>query len=472
MLRPIDHDESQYVAAAVLAQTGFPYRDFAYLQTPLQPVLFAPLTALSGDFAWPALRLVNALLGALTIILTYVSARRIGADQGIALAVALLFAACDILLFTAAMARNDALPAALLAAGLCLALRPTHTPLSAFGAGLCFAAAAAAKVSFALPAGAFGIYVLFHRQHRPMFVALGALAPVVFVAWSYVLAPANFMFGVIDFPSLAPAEFYASKPFKLSPVMKLLDTLKFLALGPALLALALVAAHRQGGRDTRLLDLLIISGLIAALLPSPVWRQYLMPVLPPLFVRLAVLWRIRPPARTMRIAFAAFVVAGLAPSVESLVGQRVAMAGALSEGRAIRAAMNLAQVTGSVATLSPQFLSMTGRLPDVRFATGPFFWRSRALMPPGDEAPRHVMTARTINAQFGPGTGRLPAAVLVGGEGVWTSGDPQADAALESWAIRARWKRIQIASKRFRLYVPLIRSLSDRAPARAASKDS
>jgi len=32
MARPIDHDESQYVAAAVLAWGKLPYREFAYLR--------------------------------------------------------------------------------------------------------------------------------------------------------------------------------------------------------------------------------------------------------------------------------------------------------------------------------------------------------------------------------------------------------------------------------------------------------
>lgn len=471
MLRPIDHDESQYVAAAVLARNGFPYRDFAYLQTPLQPILFAPLAALSGDFAWPALRLVNALLCALAIVLTYAGARRVGADQRIAIAAALLFAACDSLLFSAAMARNDALPTALLAGGLLLALGPVHTRLSAFGAGLCFAAAAAAKVSFALPAGAFGLYVLLHREHRPMFVALGALAPTLFVAWSYAQAPANFIFGVLDFPSNGLPEFYASQPFRLSAAMKLVDTLKFLALGPALLALVLVARHRGGGRDTRLLDVLILAGLIAAVLPSPVWRQYLMPVLPPLFVRLALLWRIAPPGRATKIAFAVFVAAGLAPSAGTLLGQRIAMDGAMNEGRAIRAAMDVARVTGAVATLSPQFLPMTGRLPDARFATGPFFWRSPAPLSPRDQAQRRVVAARSIDSLFAPGGTRQPAAVLVGGEGPWTSGDTRVDAGLEAWAIRSGWKRVQVASKHFRLYVPLIRSRAVPLPARASSRD-
>jgi hypothetical protein len=50
ILRPVDHDESQYVAAARLTAAGLlPYRDYPYFQTPLQPFLFAPLAGAAGD---------------------------------------------------------------------------------------------------------------------------------------------------------------------------------------------------------------------------------------------------------------------------------------------------------------------------------------------------------------------------------------------------------------------------------------
>jgi hypothetical protein len=46
LTRPINHDEGQYVGAIALMRSGLPYRDFAYLQTPLQPLLLAPLSFL------------------------------------------------------------------------------------------------------------------------------------------------------------------------------------------------------------------------------------------------------------------------------------------------------------------------------------------------------------------------------------------------------------------------------------------
>ena len=53
---------------------------------------------------------------------------------------------------------------------------------------------------------------------------------------------------------------------------------------------------------------------------------------------------------------------------------------ALAEGRRAAAMMDRMGVTGPVATLAPQMLAVTGRMPHPDFATGPFYFRSRALL--------------------------------------------------------------------------------------------
>ncbi|MFC3578569.1 glycosyltransferase family 39 protein [Sphingomonas hylomeconis] len=458
LIRPLDHDESQYVAAAVLTAHGqLPYRDFAYLQTPLQPFLFAPIAALAGTLAWPALRLLNALLGALAVTCVYRAARAGGAGSRPALLASALFACCDILLFSIGTARNDALPVALLAAALPLVVRAGNdrgTKRSAVLAGLLLAAAAAAKISYALPALAYGLYALRDRRHRPAFVVLGTLPIVAGVLACYASAPDGFYFGTIDFPARAPAEYYraAGKAWKLSWWAKPLDTLKFLALGPALLCLALASRFRWRARGGRAIDWMLWGAVAAALLPTPTWRQYLLPLLPMLFVRLAIGWQVAPPGRRTRIALVVFVCAGLAPSLEAVIRARpgIPMTDALRHGGAIRTALDRAGVTGPVATLAPQFLPATGRLPDARFAAGPFYFRSHALLSPSDEAIVHVAAQDTLGIAFA----RPPAAILTGGEGPWTSGDAELDEVLERWALRHGWRRQAVAGGRFRLYVP------------------
>lgn len=437
--RPIDHDESQYVTAAVLSAKGLlPYRDYAYLQTPLQPLLFAPVAGLAGTWTWPALRLVNAVLAALAVAGVYAAARRAGAGQRAALAGAIGFAACDILLFSAGTARNDALPSALLAGALVAIARRDVTRGHAVLAGLLLAAAAAAKVSYALPAAAYGMWTLLRAERRPLWTALGALPVTAFVAGMWALAPADFVFGVFTFPAEAPADYYADRPWKLSMAAKLIDTLKFLALGPALIALLLTVRDR--GRAGPWLWL-ATAGLVAALLPQPTWRQYLLPALPPLFVAAALAIERRVPGRRVRMAAGVLAVAGLVPSLAALFGGTGIVA-AMRE----RAAIARVVPVGPIATLSPQFVAD----PDPRFATGPFAFRIRAFLPPAEQAPRRVVTPSTMDAQFGS---TPPAAILVGGEGAWTSGDPTLEAPMAAWAARRGWRRLPV-SARFDLWLP------------------
>lgn len=448
LARPVDHDESQYVAAAVLSARGLlPYRDYAYFQTPLQPLLFAPVALLAGVWTWPALRLLNALLGTAAVAFTAAAARAGGASRRAALATAALFASSDILLFGIGTARNDALPAACLSAALWLAMRAERgaaTRLAAVAAGGLFAAAAAAKISYVLPAAVYAGWALWHARHRPVLVAAGALPVLVLVAVVAALAPEGFRFGTFGFPALAPAEYYAgtARAWKLGLAAKLFDTVKFLALGPPLLALGITMRPRRPSLPA----LLTAAGLVAALLPSPVWRQYLLPVLPPLFVGLALRWTERAPGRAVRIAAVIFAMVGLAPSIAAVAGGG-GLAGAVADGRAIGRAMDAAGVPrgGPVATLSPQFLPGAGRLPDARFATGPFYFRSRSLLTPAAERRLHLISQARLPA--------VPAAILVGGEDRRTSGDPALDAAMERWAVSGGLIRRDVPGGRFRLYI-------------------
>jgi hypothetical protein len=502
LVRGIDHDESQYVAAALLSAHGdLPYRDYAYLQTPLQPVLFAPIAWIAGTLTWPALRLVNALLGVVLVGCVWRASREAGAGPRAALWAAVLFATCDAFLFSIATARNDALPAALFGGALVLIVRAGAGRGSTTGGGLAgalLAAAAAAKISYALPAVGYGLYALFDRRHRPLAVLAGALPIVALVGWTWAQAPAGFIFGTLTFPARAPAEYYHMAPWKMSWTAKAVDVVKFLALGPALIAVAL--ALRGGWRRSPVVAVVGVAGLIAAVLPFPTWRQYLLPMLPPLFVLLALAWEQHPPVRWVRIAAVVLVCAGVAPRIAGLVAGggggtgRVPLLAALRDGRAVRAALDRAGVAGPVATLSPQFLAATGRLPDARFATGPFYFRSHALVAPGAEAGLRLVSgdrldvlasspASTSPAKAGaqlrperyralrsptstsatgprpsPGKGEgsstvMPAAILVGGEDKWSSGNPALDIRLERWAIAHQYRAVRVASPRFRLYV-------------------
>lgn len=437
LLRPVDHDESQYVAATVLTAHGLlPYRDFAYLQTPLQPFLFAPIAWIAGPWTWPALRIANALLGVAAVGFVHAAMRASGVRAPVALGAAALFATCDILLFGIGTARNDALPVAMLAAAIWGHVRGGRPAL----VGVLLAGAAAAKISYALPAATYGLYALTDRAQRPALVALGAAPVLAFVGWTFALSPEGFLFGTLHFPALAPAEFYAARPWKMSWAAKAVDSVKFLALGAALPALVVVARDAWRRRRLGLLDWLIVAGLVAALLPFPTWRQYLLPVLPPLFVRLAIGW---PGGRRVAMLFGVFACIGILPTIVAIAEPgRLSLAQALRDGAAIGRLLDAQRLSGPVATLSPEILPMAGRLPDPRFAAGPFYFRSHALLDPAAERRLHLVSRD--RADFAPGT-----VILTGGESAATAGDPALDAAM------VRGRRIGGAG-RFSLYATAV----------------
>lgn len=455
MVRPVDHDESQYVAAAMLAKNGLPWRDFAYFQTPLQPLLFGPLAAFFGVMAWPGLRIVNAVLAAATVAMVERAARTGGAGPRASFAAAAAFACCDILLFSGAVARNDALPAAMLAGAVWIAVgaaRGQGTRGRAVLAGFLLAAAAATKVSYGLPAVACFAWALLDRRHRPAMIALGAMPIVALVGWLAAQAPDAFRFEVFTFPALAPGQYYrdAGKLWKLSVGMKAVDTLKFLALGTALPALVAIGARwRRGEGPARMLDVLALAGLVAALLPEPTWRQYLLPALPPLFVRLALAWDASPPGRWERIAFVTFACAGLAPSVEAIVlavRHGAPMQLAVVDGARIATAIDQSGVSGPVATLTPQYLLPTHQMPDRRFVSGPFYFRSHGLLTRDGEQALGLVSAGTID----PAT--LPPIVLVGGESLTDSGNPGLEKKLAEAAAPRAVGITRILGGRFTLY--------------------
>lgn len=448
-VRPVNHDESQYVAAAALVARGLlPYSDFAYLQTPLQPLLFAPVAGVAGAFAWPALRMLNALCAAVALGAVFVAARVGGASERSALAAAGLFATADIFLFAAGAARNDALPSMLLSLALVPVVRAARrgeaTRGGALLAGALLAGAAAAKVSYAVPAAAFGAVALLDRRSRPAFVLLGALPAVVLVAGLAAAAPAAFRFDVLDFPAYAPSQYYQAegRAWKLAPWARMLDFVVFLALGPALLAC--IEALRVRWRGPRALDALLIAGAVAALLPAPTFRQYLLPMLPPLFVRLAIAWTLRPPGRAVRIAGVVFAGVGLVPTILGFAEHRLGMSGALRVAADARAALRRLPAGALVATTSPQFVP--ARHLDARFAAGPFYLRSAALLDAADERRFRLVSAERL-ATLGP-----VAAVVTGAER-WSAGDVDVDAALDRWAAVRGYRAQSLAKGRLRLWL-------------------
>ena len=197
---PVDHDESQYLAAAALTRSGLPFVDFLHLQTPLQSFVTAPIAALSGGYSYLVLRITTAIAALATLWFVFRCQRRLGVGDRTAICATALLSLTYSFQFGATLVRNDMMPAVLLTIGLCAAIVAIEGRRSALLwaiAGLAFSAAVGTKLSYAVPAAAVGLFHLLtvgQRRSRQSLIdasacAAGALAGLVPVAFLYARAP-------------------------------------------------------------------------------------------------------------------------------------------------------------------------------------------------------------------------------------------------------------------------------------------
>jgi len=421
LVRPLSVDESQYVAATALAARGLlPYRDFAYLQTPLQPFVFAPLQWLFAGHLLLAMRITNALLGLVTVFFVYAAGRRAGANERPALIAAAMLAACESFSWCAGVARNDMLPAALMGLGLWLIARGGNWRL--LGAGVAFGLAASAKISYALPAATVFLGGMWTRdadeQRRFLAFAAGVaigLLPTLLLA---ALAPRPFLTEAIVFPATAPAQYYAEigKAWRLGPG-RFLQLLEAAAIGPALIAAIEVARRGWMGwwlnePVRRAMLAAALGGLLSAVLNKPFQIFYLLPALPPLFMLTALMFSEGKARRLwLKGVWALFVVAGIVPVAGWFV--RAASAGiapaldAESRSKVLGAALRAQHIEGPIATLAGQYVPAQI---DPRFAPGPFLYRTSGFVAGEQARGWHIVT----RDQAGSLADQPPAAIVTG----------------------------------------------------------
>ena len=435
---PVNHDESQYLAAAALTRSGLPFVDFLHLQTPLQSFVTAPIAALSGGYSYIVLRIATAIAALATLWLVFRCQRRLGVDERTAICTTALLSLTYSFQFGATLVRNDMMPALLLTIGLLAAIAAIDGRRSASLwaiVGLAFSAAVGTKLSYAVPAAAVGLFhlvtVVQCRRRRSLIdasaCALGALVGMVPVAIIFAQAPAAFIYGVLDYGAEAPFQWYRSigLDYRLGFDWKLLDTAIVLLRGPACVALAVVAStlFKRGKRagSHLLLDLLVVAGVIAALLPTPTWRQYLIPLLPILFVRLGLAWEEGAVAgRWRRKVIAAFCLTAIIGLVQPVLWASRIVAGKNNpirmtrEAHWIGARLRVAGAQGAVATLSPHAVVDSGFALDPRFANGPFAYRSGDLLSDDEQRALHTVSPRTLDRFLAE---RPPGAIVTGYEG-------------------------------------------------------
>ena len=118
---PLSHDEQMYVSAGVLALDRMPYADFAYLQAPYLPYLYALLFGPSaGSFALLKARLLSVVATGVAAACIYLVACRATRSPSIALLGTIWFATHHLTLFALPLARNLGVAMAFSLAGLAL----------------------------------------------------------------------------------------------------------------------------------------------------------------------------------------------------------------------------------------------------------------------------------------------------------------------------------------------------------------
>lgn len=425
---PIDHDEGQYLAATRLVAEGWhPILDFPYLQTPLQPYILAPLQWLTPGWLLISSRLANAVFVGLAAWLTGRTAEALSGKPSTGVLAALLLLFCDSVQFAGSVARNDALPFLLLAVGVERLWSTPHPGHWRMGyAGLALAAAASCKISYALPAAAIAATTLFvHGRTGPGRVlamlggmVLGAFPTLIILA----AAPRQGWFGMVAYSVDAVEAFQTLKqtPEQLSWPVRLARFAKFAALGPLLFLLVLAALtalrRRCPDRSAPYIGPLLIASLVAALLPMPAYRQYLVPLVIPLLLWLAargslgavLVWR-RPVLVTLLVIFA---VAGTFRSAREAItiepnDRPLAVA---AEARAIG---TVARQVGAatIASLDAVRATDSGLAIDRRFATGPFLFRAGNL-----DACRDTRLCPVTFANLAPLERHPPNVIVTGSE--------------------------------------------------------
>lgn len=408
LANPVNGDEDLFVAPAALPASARVYVDFLFLHMPLQAELTRVFAPLFAGYAFIALRVAMAVMGVLLLGTVYAAQRGIGVERRCAAICTALLACTYSFQFSSGVVRNDIMAALLSTAAIAaalVALRSKSLAAAAWGtAGLLFSAAAAVRISAAFPAAAAGLFLIngvLRRRISPAGLAafaIGAGVGLLPCLLALIASPRAFIFSVLTYPSIGNLYWFVTtgRQGVLSPAANVVITVGVLAVGPGLGALVAVARtfffREPGGRQSNalFLDVLIIAGVIAALLPMPSNFQEAMTFLPQVFIRLGLelprlldskvrierfLVRLMALGAVVGCGYGLFVVArrpGKAPlpaiavtEAAHQIGDRLRAAGA----------------DGFVSTFDAHLVPDSGFPLDPRFSSGVFLYRCAVLLP-------------------------------------------------------------------------------------------
>jgi len=465
---PLSHDEHMYVAAGVLLGEHALYADFAYLQAPYLPFLYALVFDLA-DRSYLLLcgRAVALVMALVAFCIVYRTCRELSGSRRLGALCVVLFAGHHLTLFVLPYARNHVVALALSLSAFYVFVRAVRSP----GHGAAWSALAgvlsglavgtrlmAAPLALALLVACLATPRLRRMKDR---LAHGLLPFSLGLALS--LAPAVWVFATTD----GEAAWFNNVGYHgvnllwrsgadAARAMTLAGKLGFAAeyvvkgSGASLLiAFGLVFWHHRYATSRALVarmasradaitvaTLCLAAGVLAAFLPTPMQRDYLAMVVPFAVILLAGLmgrWAV-PYDRLLMQAVtglaALTVLVGLATNLRHL--RYLPYPGGWAPVTVRHVGQRLAQLTSptgapaKVATLAPIYALEGGLEIYSELATGPFLYRVGDLIE-SERRGRYVGTSPESVGRLLAGD--PPDAILLGFEG--TLADPLAAFAQE-----------------------------------------
>lgn len=336
----LNQDEGWYLYAARLVQEGqLPFRDFAFTQGPMLPLVYAMGQSLVAQWGLAGGRALTALLGLFTAIAAASLAARIAPRQkGATALLAFILIALNVYhSYFTTVVKTYSLCALFLTTGFVFAARGRVRNSSLFFAcsGVAFAAAAATRITAGFSLAVVGVWLLASRKSYGdkgwlAFGVGGALGLALFLGSFYVLAPESFQFFLMQYHSFREAGggLFATLAFKVGLVSRVVQAyFVAVAIGVALvIAKTLGFARSDGPRDG-----LVICGwvtligitLVQASAPFP-YDDYQVPLFPLYAALLAVaLFRLplfSAPRPTVAALWIALLLSG-ASAISSPVNQ-------------------------------------------------------------------------------------------------------------------------------------------------------
>lgn len=470
VLASFDHNEQMYVSAGILVARGSQiYTDFAYLQTPLLPLIYGWLFRIteSQDFLLVA-KMVSVAAYLLAALVLGRITWRLCRSRTCSIAAAGLLLSSSLFGRVAAEASNYVLPllAALLAIDLWLSglavIESRATSQTAarrgpwwrfFASGLFIGVAASLKSYYVLLAVAFALTALSLRWPAPRHSLVWRLREVVAphgvglctglipVAWYAWIDWDRFVFFNLEFHSLTTRWKLGPRSFQEIAIAKFEAFYAHFLAKPDSLALfvslALIGwlgfqSLRNGrlstdpiGRSALLLVAWLLAfGLLAALLPAPSYVQHYSLPSTLALVFFVVLMSTAPlspsiprawPVVALLVITTAFRFDAMkAGSQGSWSPDRWASTRIAAEARLISDALPATAHRPVIATLAPLHAWYAGATVPTEFASGPFMYRIAGLLSPQEQADYETTSARSLGELL---DATRPDALYVGHEG-------------------------------------------------------